>query len=94
MDFVAVMVFTQQVFRLECYFDSFWYLRLLLFGIKSQPGVAYKNIFYKKACDVVVFFCIMSKKYKVLHQKSFVTSGGFGKKIKKGRDGHIEEVCL
>ena len=56
MDFVAVMVFTQQVFRLECYFDSFWYLRLLLFGIKSQPGVAYKNIFCKKACDVVVFF--------------------------------------
>ena len=53
-----------------------------------------KIFFIKKRVMLLVFFCIMSKKYKVLHQKSFVTSGGFGKKIKKGRDGHIEEVCL
>ena len=32
MDFLAVMLFTKQVFHLEC---------LLLFQIKSQPGVAY-----------------------------------------------------
>ena len=38
MDFVAVMLFTQQVFHLEC---------LLLFRIKSQPGVAYKSVDYK-----------------------------------------------
>ena len=52
------------------------------------------KIFFIKKRVMFFFFCIMSKKYKVLHQKSFVTSGGFGKKIKKGRDGHIEEVCL
>ena len=53
-----------------------------------------KIFLIKKCVMLLFFFCIMSKKYKVLHQKSFVTSGGFGKKIKKGRDGHIEEVCL
>ena len=40
MDFVAVMLFSQQVFHLEC---------LLFFWTKSQPGVAYK----KKACNTV-----------------------------------------
>ena len=35
--FVAVMLFTQQVFHLEC---------LLLFQIKSQSGVAYKSVVY------------------------------------------------
>ena len=39
MDFVAVMLFTQQVSHLES---------LLLFQIKSQPGVAYKSVDYKK----------------------------------------------
>ena len=34
MYFVAVMFFTQQVFQLEC---------LLLFQIKSQPGVNYRK---------------------------------------------------
>ena len=43
MGFVAVMLFTQQVFRLEC----------LLFQIKSQRGVAYKSVDYKKAYNVV-----------------------------------------
>ena len=40
MDFIAVMLFTQQVFHLEC---------LLLFKMKSQPGVAYKSVVYKKS---------------------------------------------
>ena len=40
MDFVAVVLFTQQVFHLEC---------LLLFQIKSQPRVAYKSVDYKKS---------------------------------------------
>ena len=44
MDFVAVMLFTQQLFHLEC---------LLLFQIKSQLGVAYKSAVYKKAFNVV-----------------------------------------
>ena len=44
MDFGAVMLFTQQVFYLEC---------LLLFRIKSQPGVAYKSVVYKKAFNII-----------------------------------------
>ena len=44
MDFVAVMLFTQQVLNLEC---------LLLFQIKSQPGVAYESVFYKKAFNLL-----------------------------------------
>ena len=35
---------TQQVFHLEC---------LLLFWIKSQPGIVYKSDVYKKACNIV-----------------------------------------
>ena len=34
-------------------FDSFWYLILLLFRIKSQLSVAYKSVVYKKAHSVV-----------------------------------------
>ena len=44
MDIVAVMLFIQQVFHVEC---------LLLFQIKCQPGVAYKNVDYKEAFNVV-----------------------------------------
>ena len=44
MYFVTVMFFTQQVFYLKC---------LLLFQIKSQPGVAYKSVDHKKGFDVV-----------------------------------------
>ena len=45
MDFVAVMLFIQQVFHLES---------LLLFRIKSQPAVAYKSVVYKKAFHIVL----------------------------------------
>ena len=34
------MLFTQQVFHLEC---------LLLFQVKSHPGVAYKIVAYQRA---------------------------------------------
>ena len=44
MDFVAVMLFTQQVFHLD---------GLLLFWIKSQPGVACKSVVYKRAFNFV-----------------------------------------
>ena len=44
MDFVAAMLFTQEVFHLEC---------LLLFWIKCQSGVAYKSVVYKRAFNVV-----------------------------------------
>ena len=39
MNFVAVTLFTQQVFHLEC---------LLLIQIKSQSGIAYKSVAYKR----------------------------------------------
>ena len=44
MDFVVVMLFTQQVSHLQCFFYSVWYVRL----VKSQSGVAYKSVAYKK----------------------------------------------
>ena len=43
MDFVAVMPFTQQVFHLEC---------LLSIWTKSQSGVAYKSVAYKKIFNI------------------------------------------
>ena len=51
MDFVAVMLFTQQVFHLKY---------LLLFQIKSQPGVLYKSIDYKKY--LMLFFSLLKTK--------------------------------
>ena len=41
MDSVAVMLFNQQVFHLECL------LMLLLFRIESQSVIAYKSVVYK-----------------------------------------------
>ena len=46
MDFVAVMLFNQEVFHLECLF-------LLLPPFDTWDCVAYKSIFYKKACNIV-----------------------------------------
>ena len=51
MTFVAVMLFTQQIFHLDC---------LLLFWIKSQLGVAYKSIIYKK--KQLTFFSLLKMK--------------------------------
>ena len=51
MDFVGVVLFTQQVFHLEC---------LLLFQIKSQPGVAYKSVDNKKY--LMLFFSLLKMK--------------------------------
>ena len=49
MDFVAVMLFTQQVSNLECLF-FFWLILILDFVlIKSQSGVGYKSVPYKKS---------------------------------------------
>ena len=62
MDFVAVILFTQQVFHLEC---------SLLFRIKSQPGVAYKSVVYKKACNVV-FKSSENEKITLPHEFIFV----------------------
>ena len=57
MDFIAVMLFTQQVFLLGC---------LSLFRIKSQPVVAYKCVVYKKAFNVFLVFKKWSV-YPVFH---------------------------
>ena len=50
MDFVQVMLFTHHVFHLD------FRLLLLLFQIKSQPGVAYKSVVYKKAFNLIFKF--------------------------------------
>ena len=91
MDFVAVMLFSQQVFHLEC---------LLFFWTKSQPGVAYK----KK--HVTLFFSLLKMKKWFFHMSLFLFfrhftgatlmekscqkwgGGGVRKKYKK-RNGHI-----
>ena len=49
MDFVQVMLFTHHVFHLD-------FRLLLLFQIKSQPGVAYKSVVYKKAFNLIFTF--------------------------------------
>ena len=42
------MFFTRQVFHLQ-FFNSFLFFQLLLlFSIKSQPGVAYKSVVNEK----------------------------------------------
>ena len=48
MDSVAVMLFNQQVFHLECFL-----LIVLLFQIKSQSVIAYKSVVYKWVIYVV-----------------------------------------
>ena len=56
MGILAIMLFTRQVSSLQClFFDSLWYLRLLLFWIKSQPGADYESVAYKKACNCVLW---------------------------------------
>ena len=44
MDFIQNIYFS---------FESLGYLRLLLFQIRFQPGVAYKSDAYRKACNIV-----------------------------------------
>ena len=51
MNFVAVMLCTQEVFYLEC----------LLFWIKSQLSVAYKSVIYKKK-HLTSFFSLLKMK--------------------------------
>ena len=73
MDFVAVMLFTQQVFHLEC---------LLLFRIKS--GVACKIVVYKKNGLTLSLFLVLSGiSLRQNCYKSLAKSMGFGKNIKE-----------
>ena len=62
MDFVSVMLFTKQVFHLECF---------LLFHIKSEPGVADKSAVYKGAFNVV-FKSPKKEKITLLREFIFV----------------------
>ena len=50
MDSVALMLFTQHVFHLEC----------LLFHIKSQPGVSYRSVDIIK--PLMLFFGLLKIK--------------------------------
>ena len=67
MDFVAVMLFTQQVFH--------WEGLLLLFCIKSQPIVAYKSVVYKRVFNILVFESSKNEKITLPHEFIFVLSG-------------------
>ena len=60
MDFVAVMLFTHQGFFYNVYFsfNSFWYQRLILFQIKSQP--AYKSVFFTEKKHAILFFSLLT----------------------------------
>ena len=53
MDFVAVMLFTQQVFHFEY---------LLLIQIKSQLGAVYKSVVYIKKYLMLFFRLLKMKK--------------------------------
>ena len=69
MDFVKAMLFTQQVFHLECLFFC-WHLRLLLFWIKSLPSVAYKFCLQKK--HVTLFFSLLKMKKQLCRVSLFL----------------------
>ena len=48
-----------EVFHLQClFFDSLWYLRLLLFQIKSKPGVAFWVLLLEKSMFLFIPFFI------------------------------------
>ena len=52
-------------------------MRLLLFPIRSQPGVVYKSVTYKKGCNVVVTPLITGATFP----KNAVNGAGFRKNI-------------
>ena len=71
-----------EVFHLQClFFDSLWYLRLLLFQIKSKPGVAF-------------WVLLLEKSMEWYWQKNVVESWGSGKKGDGGGGGAYREDCL
>ena len=78
MDFIAAMLFTQQVFHLEC---------LLLFQIKSQPCVTYKSVDFKNKeitfPHEFIFIFILYFIETILLEKS-CKKPGVGKKYKMG----------
>ena len=86
MDFVVVMVFTKQVFYLSC---------SLLFQIKSQFGVAYKSVVYKRTFNIllksskkekITLLCYMSLflcLFRISLGQCFAKNERFAKNIKK-----------
>ena len=77
-------------------------LELLLFWMKSQPGVAYESIAYEKhmlfygllnmknkLCYLSLFLCLSCISLGQYCQKKDVKSVGLKKKIWKGDNGHI-----
>ena len=83
---VAVMLFNQQVFHLECL------LMLLLFRIKSQSVIAYKSVVYKwviymlflsllkmKLGHMTLFLCLSGILFGRYYWESLPKAGGLGK---------------
>ena len=75
MDFVAIMLFTQQVFHIQYlfFFQIILIHALLLFGRKSQPDVSYKVLLIKE-CSVlsVVLYSCRHEEITVPHEFIFV----------------------
>ena len=65
MDFIQNIYFS---------FESLGYLKLLLFQIRFQPGVAYKSDAYKKACNIV--FSLLKMKKSLCHISLFLCLPG------------------
>ena len=69
---------------------------MLLFLIKSQPGVAYKNVVYKKVCNVI-FQSSKNEEMTLSHEFTFVFIGWWLEKRKKHKrmgDGHIGGLSI
>ena len=70
------------IYNIYLSFNSFWYLRLLLFRIKSQPGVAYKCAIKK-----LVTFCsllFMKKYFSLMSLFLCLSSISLGRYVKSG----------
>ena len=65
MDFIQNIYFS---------FESLGYLKLLLFQIRFQPGVAYKSDAYRKACNIV--FSLLKMKKSLCHISLFLCLPG------------------
>ena len=85
------------IYNVYFFINSYWYPRLLSLPIKSQLGVAYKTVSYKKNMKkqlsiMRLLLCLYRVSLWWYCQVNAVKNWGFGKKVEKGGQvGHIEE---
>ena len=89
MELVAVMLFTQQVFRLEClllfrYFGLNLSLVLFIKVFKKHLTVLLSSLkLEKELCHMVLFLCLFGISLGQYCRKSLAKSKGFRKNIKR-----------